>query len=44
MPEAINRSDETPRQVDAVGPSVEPVVDPQKDEQVRRERELESVS
>jgi hypothetical protein len=44
MPEAINRSDETPRQVDAVGPSVEPVVDPRKDEQVRRERELESVS
>jgi hypothetical protein len=44
MPEAINRSDETPHRVDAVGPSVEPVVDPQKDEQVRRERELESVS
>ena len=44
MPEAINRSDETPRQVDAVRPSFEPVVDPRKDEQVRRERELESVS
>jgi hypothetical protein len=44
MPEAINRSDETPRQVDAVRPNFEPVVDPRKDEQVRRERELENVS
>ena len=40
----MNRSDETPRQVNAVGQSVEPAVDPRKDEQVRRERELESVS
>jgi hypothetical protein len=44
MPEAMNRSDETPAQVDAVRPSFEPVVDLRKDEQVRRERELESVS
>jgi hypothetical protein len=43
-PEAMNRSDETPRQANAVGQSAEPVVDPRKDEQVRRERELESVS
>jgi hypothetical protein len=44
MPEAMNRSDEMPRQVNAVRRSVEPVVDLRKDEQVRRERELESVS
>ena len=43
-PEAMNRSDEAPRQANAVGQSVEPAVDPRKDEQVRRERELESVS
>ena len=43
-PAAMNRSDEMPRQANAVGPSFEPVVDPRKDEQVRRERELESVS
>ena len=43
-PEAMNRSDEAPRQVKAVGQSAEPVVDPRKDEQVRRERELENVS
>ena len=40
----MNRSDEMPRQVDAVGQSVESAVDPGKDEQVRRERELENVS
>ena len=44
MPGAINRSDDLPRQVDAVRPNFEPVVDPRKDEQVRRERELENVS
>jgi hypothetical protein len=43
-PEAMNRSDEMPRQANAVGQSVEPAVGPRKDEQVRRERELESVS
>jgi hypothetical protein len=43
-PEAMNRSDEMPRQANPVGQSVEPVVDPRKDEQVRRERELEGVS
>ena len=43
-PEAMNRSDETPSQVNAVGQSVEPVVDPGKDERVRREKEPESVS
>jgi hypothetical protein len=43
-PEAMNRSDETPSQVNAVGQSVEPVVDPGKDERARREKELESVS
>jgi hypothetical protein len=40
----MNRSDETPSQVNAVGQSVEPVVDPGKDERARREKELESVS
>ena len=44
MPEAMNRSDEMPRQVNAVRRSVEPVVDLRKDEQVRRETELETVS
>ena len=44
MPKAMNRSDESPRQVDAVGPSFKPVMDPRKDEQVRRETELETVS
>ena len=43
-PEAMNRSDETPRQANAVGQSVEPVVDPRKGERIRREKELESVS
>jgi len=43
-PEAMNRSDELPRQANAVGQSVEPAVGPREDEQVRRERELESVS
>jgi hypothetical protein len=42
--EAINRNDETPRQVNAAGRSVEPIKNPEKDERVRRERELESVS
>jgi hypothetical protein len=44
MPEAVNRSDETPRPAKADGPSVEPTLNPRKDEQVRRERELEPVS
>jgi hypothetical protein len=43
-PEAVNRSEETPRQANTVGQSLEPAVDPRKDEQVRRERELERVS
>jgi hypothetical protein len=43
-PEAMNRGDETPRQANAVGRSTEPAVDPRKDEQVQRERELERVS
>jgi hypothetical protein len=43
-PEAMNRIHETSCQVKAAEPSVEPVVDPRKDEQVQRERELESVS
>jgi len=42
--ETMNRNDETPHQVNAAGRSVEPVKDPGKDERVRRERELESVS
>ena len=42
--ETMNRNDEMPRQANAVGQSAEPAVDPRKDEQVRRERELESVS
>jgi hypothetical protein len=44
MTETMNRNDETLRQVNAAGRSVEPVVDLWKDERVRRERELESVS
>jgi hypothetical protein len=44
MTEIMNRNDETLRQVNAAGRSVEPVVDLWKDERVRRERELESVS
>ena len=43
-PEAMNRSDGTPRQADPVGQGVEPAVDPQKGEPARRERELERVS
>jgi hypothetical protein len=43
-PEAMNRGEETLRQAKAVGQSIEPAVDPRKDEQVRRERELERVS
>jgi hypothetical protein len=43
MTETMNRNDETLRQVNAAGRSVEPVVDQWKDERVRRERELESV-
>ena len=43
-PEAKNRGEETPRQANAVVQSIEPTVDLRKDEQVRRERELEGVS
>ena len=43
-PEAMDRGEETPRQANAVGQSIEPAADPRKDVQVRRERELERVS
>jgi hypothetical protein len=40
----MDRGEETPRQANAVGQSIEPAADPRKDVQVRRERELERVS